>query len=159
MAILAAAGRIAATVVAMVGTRLELAAVEFQEDARRLLGAVAWTLLAVFLAAAALLFAALFVIVLFWDSFRLQAVAGVAIVFGLGAALILMKIRAGMKAQAPLFAATLAELRSDVAYLRGHAASEAGAQAAQEADAAAAAADRLDAAYERAHARAGAQHD
>ncbi|WP_051972029.1 phage holin family protein [Massilia sp. 9096] len=121
MAILAAAGRIAATVVAMVGTRLELAAVEFQEDARRLLGALAWTLLALFLACSALLFVALFVIVLFWDSFRLQAVAGVAIVFGLGAALILMKVRAGMKAQSSLFSNTLAELRSDVAYLRGHA--------------------------------------
>lgn len=157
MAILAAAGRIAATVVAMVGTRLELAAVEFQEDARRLLGALVWTLLAVFLAAGALLFAALFVIVLFWDSFRLQAVAGVAIVFGLGAALILMKIRAGMKAQTPLFAATLAELRSDVAYLRGHVAEQAGTEAAEAA--AANAADQLDAAYARAHARAGAQHD
>jgi uncharacterized membrane protein YqjE len=121
VAILAAAGRIAATVVAMVGTRLELAAVEFQEDARRLLGALAWTLLALFLGCSALLFVALFVIVLFWDSFRLQAVAGVAILFGLGAALILMRVRAGMKAQSSLFSATLAELRSDVAYLRGHA--------------------------------------
>jgi uncharacterized membrane protein YqjE len=119
--ILAAAGRIAATVVAMVGTRLELAAVEFQEDVRRLLGALAWTLLAVFLACSALLFVALFVIVLCWDSFRLQAVAGVAILFGLGAALILARVRAGLNAQAPLFASTLAELRSDVAYLRGHA--------------------------------------
>jgi uncharacterized membrane protein YqjE len=119
--ILAAAGRIAATVVAMVGTRLELAAVEFQEDARRLLGALAWTLLALFLACSALLFVALFVIVLCWDSFRLQAVAGVAILFGLGAALILARVRAGLNAQAPLFASTLAELRSDVAYLRGHA--------------------------------------
>jgi uncharacterized membrane protein YqjE len=121
MAILAAAGRIAATVVAMVGTRLELAAVEFQEDARRLLGYLAWTLLAVFLACSALLFVALFVIVLFWDTFRLQAVAGVAILFGLGAGVILMRVRAGLNAQAPLFASTLAELRSDVAYLRGHA--------------------------------------
>src|SRR4051812_28586071 len=122
MAILAAAGRIAATVVAMVGTRLELAAVEFQEDARRLLGYLAWTLLAVFLASCALLFVALSVVVLFWDSFRLQAVGGIAVLFGLGAALILMKVRAGMNAQAPLFASTLAELRSDVDYLRGHAA-------------------------------------
>ena len=53
MASFAAAGRIASTLVAMVGTRLELAAVEFQEDARRLLGYLAWTLLAVFLAAGA----------------------------------------------------------------------------------------------------------
>jgi uncharacterized membrane protein YqjE len=157
MAILAAAGRIAATVVAMVGTRLELAAVEFQEDARRLLGAIAWTLVAVFLGASALLFAALFVIVLFWDSARLQAVGGVVVVFGLGAALILLKVRAGMKAQAPLFAHTLAELRSDVAYLRGHAVPTTPDSAADAA--AAAAAEHVEAAYARAHARAGAQHE
>jgi uncharacterized membrane protein YqjE len=76
MAILAAAGRVASTLVAMVGTRLELAAVEFQEDARRLLGYLAWALLAVFLAAGAAMLVALFVILLFWDSYRLQAVAG-----------------------------------------------------------------------------------
>lgn len=121
MAIFAAAGRIAATLVAMAGTRLELAAVEFQEDARRLLGYLAWTMLAVFLAAGACMLAALFVIVLFWDTYRLQAVAGVAILFGLAAALIVMKVRSGMNAQGPLFSSTLAELRNDVAYLRGHA--------------------------------------
>jgi uncharacterized membrane protein YqjE len=122
MAILSTVSRIAATLVAMVGTRLELAAVEFQEDARRLLGYLAWTLLAVFLAAGACMLAALFVIVIFWDTYRLPAVAAMAILFGLGAAVILMKVRSGMNAQAPLFAATLAELRNDVAAIRGHAA-------------------------------------
>jgi uncharacterized membrane protein YqjE len=118
----AAAGRIAATLVAMVGTRLELAAVEFQEDARRLLGYAAWTLLAVFLAAGACMLAALFVIVIFWDSYRLQAVAAMAILFGLAGTVILMKVRAGLNSQAPLFSATLAELRHDVDAIRGHAA-------------------------------------
>lgn len=122
MSILAAAGRIAATVVAMVGTRLELAAVEFQEDARRLLGYLAWTLLAVFLAAGAFMLVALFVIVLFWDDYRLQAIAGMAILFAAGAGLILMKVKSGLNNQASLFSSTLAELRNDVAYLRGHAA-------------------------------------
>lgn len=121
MRLLAAAGRIAATLVAMVGTRLELAAVEFQEDAQRLLGYLAWTLLAVFLASGALLFVALFVIVLFWDSYRLAAIGGIAILFGAGAGLILMKVRSGLKNQASPFSGTLAELRKDVAYLRGHA--------------------------------------
>jgi uncharacterized membrane protein YqjE len=121
MALLAAAGRIASTLVAMIGTRLELAAVEFQEDARRLLGYLAWSLLAVFLAAGAVMLVALFVILLFWDSYRLQAVAGMAVLFGLAGAVILMKVRAGLNAQAPLFSATLAELRNDIAYLRGHA--------------------------------------
>jgi uncharacterized membrane protein YqjE len=122
MAILSTVSRIAATLVAMVGTRLELAAVEFQEDARRLLGYLAWTLLAVFLAAGSTMLVALFVIVIFWDTYRLPAVAAMAILFGLGAAVILMKVRSGLNAQAPLFAATLAELRSDVAAIRGHAA-------------------------------------
>lgn len=118
MSILATAGRIGATLVAMVGTRLELAAVEFQEDARRLLGHLAWTLLAVFLAAGALLLAALFVIAIFWDTYRLQAVGGMAVLFGALAGIILMKVRASMSAEAPLLSATLAELRNDIDYLR-----------------------------------------
>jgi uncharacterized membrane protein YqjE len=80
MAILRRRAAIASTLVAMVGTRLELAAVEFQEDARRLLGHLAWSLLAVFLAAGAAMLGALFVILLFWDTYRLQAVAGMAAV-------------------------------------------------------------------------------
>jgi uncharacterized membrane protein YqjE len=154
MGIIATAGRIAATLVAMAGTRLELAAVEFQEDARRLLGYLAWTMLAVFLAAGAFMLAALFVIVIFWDSYRLAAVAGMAILLGLVAAVILVKVRAGLNAQAPLFSATLAELRNDVAYLRGHAVDNHAAGLAAEAAAAA-----TEAAYARAHARAGAAHD
>jgi uncharacterized membrane protein YqjE len=118
MGFLAAGGRIAATLVAMAGTRLELAAVEFQEDARRLLGHLAWTLLAVFLAAGALLLAALFVIAIFWDTYRLQAVGGMAVLFGLVAGIIVMKVRASMNAEAPLLSATLAELRNDIDYLR-----------------------------------------
>jgi uncharacterized membrane protein YqjE len=118
MTFLAAAGRIATTLVAMVGTRLELAAVEFQEDARRLLGYLAWSLLAVFLAAGAILLAVLFVILLFWDTYRLQAVAGMAAVLAIGAGLIVMSVRAKLNSQTSLFAATLAELRSDVDYLR-----------------------------------------
>ena len=122
MGILAAASRIAATVVAMIGTRLELAAVEFQEDARRLLGYLAWTLLAVFLAGGAFMLVALFVIVLFWDDYRLQAIGGMAVLFAAVAGLIVMKVKSGLNNQATLFSTTLAELRNDVAYIRGHAA-------------------------------------
>jgi uncharacterized membrane protein YqjE len=125
MSFLAAAGRISATLVAMVGTRLELAAVEFQEDARRLLGHLAWTLLAVFLAAGALLLAALFVIAVFWDTYRLQAVGGMAVLFGALAGIIVLKVRASMNAEAPLLSATLAELRNDIDYLRQGVASHA----------------------------------
>jgi uncharacterized membrane protein YqjE len=118
MTMFAAAGRIASTLVAMVGTRLELAAVEFQEDARRMLGHVVWALLALFMAVFALMLVALFVIVLFWDSYRLEAIGGMAALFGLGAAAIMLKVRAGLNTETPLLGATLAELRNDVEYVR-----------------------------------------
>lgn len=118
MALFSAVGRIASTLVAMVGTRLELAAVEFQEDARRLLGYLAWSLLAAFLAAGAIMLAALFVIVLFWDTYRLQAVAGMAVLLAAGAGVIVMSVRSKLNAQSPLFADTLAELRKDVETMR-----------------------------------------
>jgi uncharacterized membrane protein YqjE len=116
-------GRIGATLIAMVRTRLELAAVEVQEEARRLLGYMAWTLLAVFLAAAALMLAALFVILLFWDSYRLQAVAGMAILFALAGTVIVIKVRASFDVKPPMLSATLAELHKDADLLRhaGHA--------------------------------------
>ncbi len=118
MAILAAAGRAASTLAAMAATRLELAAVEFQEDARRLLGHVVLSLLAAFLLAAAFMLGAFFVILLFWDTYPLQATAGMAILFALVAALILLKVRAALNAQPPLLGATVAELRKDVDYVR-----------------------------------------
>jgi uncharacterized membrane protein YqjE len=123
MTLVATVDRIGATLVAMVRTRLELAAVEVQEEARRLLGYVAWTLLAVLLVAAAFMLAALFVILLFWDSYRLQAVAAMAILFALAGTVIVMKVHASFDAKPRMLSATLAELHKDADLLRnaGHA--------------------------------------
>jgi uncharacterized membrane protein YqjE len=55
---------------------------------------------------------------LFWDSYRLQAVAGMAVLLAAGAGLIVMSVRSKLNAQTPLFADTLAELRKDVEYVR-----------------------------------------
>lgn len=119
MALLETAGRIGATLGAMACTRLELAAVEVQEEARSLLGFAAWTLLAAFLAAGALMLVALFVILLFWESHRLLAVGGMAGLFALAAAAILAKVRAGFAARGPMLAATRAELGKDIAFIKG----------------------------------------
>lgn len=119
MAIIAAAGRIGATLLDMAHTRLELAAVEVQEEWQRMLRHLAWTLLAVFLVAGAILLAALFVILLFWDSYRLHAVAAMAALFALAGATVFLKSRASFAARPPLLSATLAELRSDVELVTG----------------------------------------
>src|SRR4051794_8643386 len=112
-------GRIGTTLVSMARTRLELAAVEAQEEARSLLGYAAWTLLAAFLGAFSFLLAALFVIVLFWDAHRLLAIGAMAAVFALAAVLILAKVRAGFAARGPMLAATRTELGKDIAFIKG----------------------------------------
>lgn len=117
MSITAAAGRIAASVLDMAHTRLELATLEVQEEWQRMLAYLAATLMAVLLGAGALMLAALFVILLFWDSYRLAAVGAMAALFALAGALIYLKARAGFAARPQLLSATLAELRNDVAFV------------------------------------------
>lgn len=119
MAITAAVGRIAASVLDMAHTRLELATLEVQEEWQRMLGYLAATLMAVLLGAGALMLAALFVILLFWDSYRLAAVGAMAALFALAGATVWLKARASFSARPPLLSATLAELRNDVAFVTG----------------------------------------
>jgi uncharacterized membrane protein YqjE len=104
---------------ALMRTRIELAVVEFREERERrkqiLLFAV---VAAVFVTLAALLFA-MFIVVLFWDSHRVAAAAGVTVAYlaiGLGA---LASLRTRRRELPPPFEATLAELAKDVEALRG----------------------------------------
>lgn len=119
MAVTETLGRIGATLLAMVRTRLALAAVEAQEEVQRVLGFAAWTLFAAFLGAGAFMLVALFVIVLFWDTHRLLAIGGMAGLFALAAVLILARVRAAFAARPPMMAATLAELNKDIAFIKG----------------------------------------
>ncbi|VXB47441.1 phage holin family protein [Massilia sp. 9I] len=119
MSITAAVGRIAANVLDLARTRLELATVELQEGAHRVMGYLAWALAAAVLALFALALVVLFVLVLFWDTHRLAAVGGMAVLFILGTLFAAMKLRAGLAARPPMLPATLAELRKDAAALKG----------------------------------------
>jgi uncharacterized membrane protein YqjE len=111
-------GRLAATLLAMVHTRLELASVEMEEQSQRYLGYLLLSLLALFLFGIAIVMAALFVVILFWDSHRIAAVLGVAAAFGLAAAAVGLKVRSGFASEAPLLSATLGELRKDIEFLQ-----------------------------------------
>jgi uncharacterized membrane protein YqjE len=114
-----ASARLGASLLGLARTRLELASVEFTEERDRiqrqltlLIGAVGLLLFAAF-------FAAAWVVVYFWDTNRLTAVAGVACVFAAAAAvLLLMRSQAARSAPTP-FAATLAELERDRDALAG----------------------------------------
>lgn len=118
MAIIDALGRIATTFVAIAQTRLELAAVELEQESRRYLGYLLMALLALFLFGMALLLVALAVVIVFWDSYRLQATLGMAAVFGVAALVIGMKVRASFAAKPALMGSSVAELGKDIAFLK-----------------------------------------
>jgi uncharacterized membrane protein YqjE len=109
--------RLSAALLGLARSRLELASIEFAEERDRLLQQVVLVLAAVAMFMFAVLFVATWVIVYFWDTNRLTAIAIVAVIFaGLGA--ILMSVRAQAARAAPTpFAATLAELERDRAGL------------------------------------------
>lgn len=119
MAIADTARRLGGTLVAMLHTRLDLASVELQEEAQRWLGYLVWALLSLFLFGVAIVMVALFVVVLFWDSYRLEAIGGLALLFGAAAAVIGLKVKASIAGKPRLMADTVAELRKDAIMLRG----------------------------------------
>jgi uncharacterized membrane protein YqjE len=102
-----------ATGVATLQTRLELLSTEFQEETARIGGLLAYGAAAVILLSAGIVFLAVFVTVLLWDSNRLLVLGVFAALFlaggGMALAAALRLARSGSK----LFAASLAELSRD----------------------------------------------
>lgn len=94
-------------------TRIEIITTEFEEERERIRELVLYGFLALFFAAFGLLLLTLFVIVLFWDTHRVYAVGGFALLYlGLGA-LAAATLRRRLKTRPRLFATTLAELAKD----------------------------------------------
>ena len=119
MTITATIGRIGANLLAMLRTRLELAAIELQEETHRLFGYLAWGIAAAFFAVVAVLLAILFVLVLFWDTHRLAAVGGMTLLFAAGSLFAALSVKSNLKNRPPMLANTLAELRKDVQAVKG----------------------------------------
>jgi uncharacterized membrane protein YqjE len=114
MAITESVGRLAATLGSLLHTRLELAVVELEQESRRFVSFVLLSLLAVFAIGIALLLAAFFVIVLFWDTHRIAAVVGTSVFFtALGLAIGLGARNSYVK-KPTLLSHTIAELRKDL---------------------------------------------
>lgn len=105
--------RLASAFVGLASTRAELASIEFAEERERLTLRLGLVAAGGLLLAFAVLFAGAFIIVLFWDTYRLLAIAAVALAHLAGGAVLLGKAKAiGRGAPSP-FAATIDELRKD----------------------------------------------
>lgn len=103
----------AATSVALVRTRLELLRIEAREEVGRLTGLIVWGIAAVLFGVAGLVFLAVFITVLLWDSQRLLALGIFAALFLVAAAVASATALRLARQKSQLFAASLAELRQD----------------------------------------------
>jgi uncharacterized membrane protein YqjE len=113
-----AVGQVAATAIAMVRTRIELACVEFAEARQYVQQLVVLAAVGTVLGLFALLFASLFVIAYFWDSYRLAAVGGVTLFYVVLTSIVFVRLRQISRETPAPFSATLEELENDVAALR-----------------------------------------
>lgn len=111
--------RLLAGVVATVTNRLELFVLELQEEGRRLLEIA---VLLLFLGACltlALLLLTFGIIVLFWNTARLEAIFGMMAIYLIGGWLIVLRLRSVLHRSKP-FEETLKELRKDHQWLEGN---------------------------------------
>jgi uncharacterized membrane protein YqjE len=118
MAILESVGRLGATLVSLLQTRLELATVEVEEETLRLLSYLMLSLLALFLFGIAIVMVALFVIILFWDTHRIEAVLAMAALFAALGTLLASSVRQRMANKPRLLSFTIAELNKDIECIR-----------------------------------------
>src|ERR1019366_8336119 len=109
-----AMAQLGASALAMLRTRIELACVEFVEAREHIRDMVVLAAVGTVLG----LFAPLFVIAYFWDSYRLAAVGGVTVFYIAITVLIFARLRKISRDAPAPFAASLEELENDAAALR-----------------------------------------
>lgn len=109
--------RLLSTLTSIVSTRLELLANELQEERLHLTQMLFFALFALFCFGVGMLLLAAFIVVLFWDEYRLAVLGTLSIVFFALSMLTTMLLRSRMEAKSKLFSASLAELVKDREYL------------------------------------------
>jgi len=105
--------RLASTLVSIVSTRLELLAIELQEERLRLTQMFLFTLSALFCFGMGVLLLTIFIVVLFWDEHRLAVLGGLCVLFFVLGALAAVLSRNKAQSKPKLFSVSLAELAKD----------------------------------------------
>ena len=114
-----AARALGENVLALAGARMELFALELKEEAERRKRQLILAFIAAVFLFACLLLLAFVVVVAFWDTWRMGAIAGVTLVYLAVGAWALLRLRVLLHDNPPAFSATLAEFRNDLDMLRG----------------------------------------
>lgn len=108
-----------ATLLELVGSRVELAVVELREEGERRKGMLVLAAVGALFMALGLLLMAGFIVLLFWDTHRLAALGIVTLVYLGIAAFCFVRLRQQQLEAPPPFEATLRELAADREMLGG----------------------------------------
>ena len=111
--LLASAKTFVATLIAIIGTRLEIAAGELEEERLRLTGIMAYAALAFLFAQLGLIFLSLLVVAAFWDEHRIAALSVIVVIYILLTVLAGAQLRKRLSEKSRLFSTTVDELRKD----------------------------------------------
>jgi len=106
------------SLLASVQDRLELLAVEWEEEKFRLIRTFIWISAAVFAGMLMVTFASLTLVYLFWDSARLAVLGGLTLFYAAALAAIIIALRRYLARQPSPFAGTRQELGEDRACIR-----------------------------------------
>lgn len=104
--------------VGSVHDRIELLAIELQEEKHRLIQIAIWISAVVLLASLAIVFASVALLVAFWETARVPIAIGLAGAYVLGLVAVVIGFRRFLARQTRPFAATLGELKEDRACIR-----------------------------------------
>lgn len=115
----ASLGRMAATLLALAHTRIELASTELEEQLEYASTVLLWSIAAIFFFSLTVLLLALTIVIAFWDEHRLLAAGLVTGCFAVIALVAFLSVRRLLGRRPQFFEATAEELRRDVAALRG----------------------------------------
>lgn len=107
------------TLLEVLQTRVALAANEFEEERERLRELVLYGFWSLFFLSMGLVLGTLFVIVAFWDEYRLHALGIAAAVYLLLGVVTVLLLRHSLRSRSRLLSATLGELKKDRAELQG----------------------------------------
>lgn len=105
--------RLLATVLELAQVRLELLSTEFELGKRRFFDALLWGAVALLALGVGIVLLCGFVVLLFWDGYRLAAVGVMAVLFLTAGALMLQTARRCMQSPTGTFDTSLAELQRD----------------------------------------------
>lgn len=112
--------RLGASLLALGRIRLELLAIEVQEEKDRIASLLLWAVLTALMAGFGAVLVALFITVALWETHRLAALGVAAVVFVGLAVFGALRVRRLVSRQAAPFQSSIAELRQDSAALGRH---------------------------------------